>query len=265
LTAPALYDKLICITNQNEDPTSNLAYVERLRRRTRVARDGSWFALIVFGLVVLVAMLFYHAGDLSRNSPGCHGTTNSFTCTSVLIGRGPFGAGLGSIFPNMANVSPWATTYWVVSIFVGICAIVAFYWLHARSSGVAGRIWPFACLATAILALAVASRGWVTIDIPGDFWSRGMQALFVIALGLAVLAVIERRWSFSLFVIGFVGLALLSSLYNVSNLFQHLGIGGLWNGTSQGLPNLILPGLDLVLGGVVFWAVDRRADRAARS
>jgi hypothetical protein len=261
LTPFGLYDRLICITNQPEEPTSNLAYVDRLRRRTRVARDGSWFALLVFGVVVLVAMAFYHAGELSRRAPGCHGTLHTFTCTSTSISRGPFGVGLGSLYPNVSNVSSWATTYWVISIFVGICGVVAFYWLHARSSGVAGRIWPFASLATAILILGVASGGWVTTNIPGDFWVRGMQALLVIAFGLVVLAVIERRWSFTLFVAGFLGLAVLSSLYNVSDLFERVGIGGHWNGTSQGLPNLILPGLYLVLGGAVFWAVDRRAHR----
>jgi hypothetical protein len=102
----------------------------------------------------------------------------------------------------------------------------------------------------------------VTIDLPGDFWLRGTQALFVIFLGLAVLAVLERRWSYSLFVIGFLGLAILSSLYNVSNLFQRLGIGGNWNGSDQGLPNLILPGVYLVVGGAAFWAIGRWANRA---
>jgi len=101
-----------------------------------------------------------------------------------------------------------------------------FYRIRARASGVSGRIWPFACIGTAALALAVASRGWVTIDLPGDFWIRGMQALLVIAVVLGVLAAIERRWSFSLFVLGFLGLAILSTLYNVSNLFSRLGIGG---------------------------------------
>lgn len=262
MTASGLCDKLICITNNTGEAKSDLAYVDGLRRRTRVARDGSWFALIVFGIVVLLAMFAYHSGQFSHLSPGCHGTANTFTCTSLQLSPGPFGAGLGSNSPALSNVSLWATTYWVIAIFVAICVIVAFYWLRARSSGVAGRIWPFACVATAILALAVASRGWVTIDIASDFWVRGMQALFVIALCLMVMAIIERRWSFSLFVTGFVGLALLSSLYDVDNLFHRLGIGGIWNGTSQGLPNLILPGLYLLLGGVAFWLVDRRAERA---
>jgi len=264
LTLLGLYGKLICITNDNDPPTAVLAYADQLRRRTRVARDGSWFALIVFGFVVLIATFFYRSPGLTAHSPGCHASTNGFYCTVKFVSKGPFGAGLGAPMSSL-NVSSWATTYWTISIFVAICAIVAFYRVRARASGVSGRIWPFACVGTAALALAVASRGWVTIDIPWDFWIRGTQALIVIAVVLGVLAFIERRWSFSLFVVGFLGLAILSTLYNVSNLFTRLGIGGEWLGRDQGLPNLILPGLYLLVGGVVFWLVGRRTQHAVQS
>lgn len=259
-----MHDKLLCITNDITQSSEDLAYVRQLRRRTRVARDGSWFALLVFGLVVLGATLFYRSPSLTASSPGCHPSGSGFYCDTVTTPRGIFGSGLGSLFPSVENVSPWATTYWVISIFVGICLVVAFYWFRSRSLGVTGRIWPFATIATVALALAVASRGSVTIHLPADFWLRGTQALFVIALGLVVLAAIERRWSFSIFVGGFVGLALLGALYNVSNLFQRLNIGGTWNGNEQGLPNLILPGIYLVLGGVAFWAIGRRTNRHSR-
>ena len=265
LTALGLYGKLICITNDSGQSTANLAFVDQLRRRTRVARDGSWFALLVFGLVVLIATLFYRSPGLTALSPGCHSSANGFYCTLTNVSKGPFGAGLGTPFPSAENVSPWATTYWAISIFAGICMIVAFYRFRSRASGVTGRIWPFACIGTAALVLAVASRGWMTTDIPGDFWIRGTQALVVIALVLSVLAFIERRWTFSLFVVGFFGLSMLSSLYNVSNLFSRFGIGGNWNGNDQGLPNLILPGLYLIVGAAAFWANGLRTNRALRA
>lgn len=236
---------------------SDLEYASQLRRRTRTARDGSWFALVAFGVVVLVATAFYRTPFSSAGTSGCHSSINGTSCSGFVFSKGPFGSGLGSPAGTILNVSPWATTYWVISIFAGICAVVAFYWLHSRSSGVAGRVWPFATIGTGILALAVASRGWQTLHIPGDFWIRGMQALLVIALGLAVLAMIERSWPFALFVAGFFGLALLSCLYNVSNLFVRWGIGGTWNGNDQDLPNLILPGFYLLVGGVVFYIFRR--------
>jgi hypothetical protein len=225
-----------------------------------VARDGSWFALVVFGFVVLFAMVFYHYPGLTASSLGCHTFANGsgFTCRAVSITRGVFGSGLGSpTSPPIDHVSPWATTYWVVSIFIGIATVVGFYWMRARSSGVAGRIWPFATVGVGVLVLAVASRGWITFKIPADFWIRGMQPLLVIAIGLIALAITERSRAFLLYVVGFLGLALLSCLYDVSNLFVRLGIGSTWNGNIEALPNLILPGLYLLIGGVVFYALRR--------
>jgi hypothetical protein len=228
------------MTDLNEQTESALEYTDELRRRTRIARNGSWFALIVFGVVVMVAMIFYDAPYSPLNAS-----------------KGPFGNGLGSPAGTNLGVSPWATTYWVISIFLGICAAIAYYWFRSRSSGVAGRTWPFATVGVAMLALAVASRGWKTLGIPADFWIRGVQALLVIGVGLIALAVIERSLPFLLFVTGFFGLALLSCLYNVSNLFSRLDIGGTWNGNNQGLPNLILPGIYLLVGGAVFYLTRR--------
>ncbi len=71
------------------------------------------------------------------------------------------------------------------------------------------------------------------------------------------LAIIERSWPFLLFVAGFFGLALLSCLYNVSNLFLRFGIGATWNGKDQDLPNLILPGVYLLVGGAAFYLFRR--------
>ncbi|MGC1420563.1 MAG: hypothetical protein WA786_10660 [Acidimicrobiales bacterium] len=246
------------MTDIPERPGGDLAYAEQMRWRTRVARDGSWFALVIFGVIVLLAMVFYRYPGLSASSLGCHGSANSFTCTSVSVSRGVFGSGLGSpTSPPIDHVSPWATTYWVVSIFGGIAAVVGFYWMRVRSSGVAGRIWPFAAVGLGVLVLAVVSRGWITFKIPADFWIRGMQPLLVIAIGLLALAVTERSPAFFIFVVGFLGLALLSCLYDVSNLFARLGLGSAWNGSNEALPNLILPGLYLLVGGAAFYLVRR--------
>ncbi len=209
---------------ENQVP-SILEYADRLRARTRTARDGSWFALIVFGLVILGAMPFYDSSYSPANVSKCHSTISGLVCSGLTPSKGLLGSGLGSPAGAILNVSPWATTYWVIGIFVGICLVVVSYWRRSRSSGVAGRIWPFATIAVGALFLAVLSQGWQTLHIPGDFWIRGMQALLVMALGLIALAIIEHSWPFMVFVAGFVALALLSCLYDVSNLFLRIGIG----------------------------------------
>ncbi|HEY5251923.1 MAG TPA: hypothetical protein VIJ09_09690 [Acidimicrobiales bacterium] len=49
----------------------SLRAMDELRSRTRVARDGHWFVLLVFGVVVLGAMSFYVMTFPTASSPGC--------------------------------------------------------------------------------------------------------------------------------------------------------------------------------------------------
>ena len=242
------------MTKALEGSTGSIGRSTDLRPRTRLARGGSWFAMLVAGVVILAAMPFNHYVNSRSISPTCRGVIG-VACQRELVSRGPFGMGLGSPLPGIiGSSSPWATTYWVVSIFLGVCAVVGFYWLRSRKIGTTGRIWPIVTVGLGALVLGVASRNWFT-TVPSDFTIRGMQALLVITLGLIVLTIIDRSWTFSFFVAVFFGLALMSCLYNVSNLFQRLGIGAnYWPGNDQTLPNLILPGIYLLLGGAAFWA-----------
>ena len=91
----------------------------------------------------------------------------------------------------------------------------------------------------------------------GDLWGRGTVSLIILSLGLLTLAISERSAWYELYSLGFVGLALLSSLYNVSNLFDRLGLGGPFDGRGNELPNLILPAAYLLLGGLVAWVAQR--------
>jgi len=150
----------------------------------------------------------------------------------------------------------------VISIFLGICGVVGFYWVRSRKIGNVGRIWPIVTVGLGALVLSVASRNWFSI-VPTEMTIRGMQ-LLIIALGLIVLAAIDHAWAFSLFVAGFLGLALLSCLYDVSNLFSRLGISSHWPVDDQTPPNLILPGIYLLIGGAAFWGLHHWKIRSNR-
>ena len=97
------------------------------------------------------------------------------------------------------------------------------------------------------------------------FGSRGTTALLVVAVGIAALAVLERSLPFAAFALGFIGLALLSCLYDDVNLLQRVGMGGLFEGSANPLPNLLLPGLYLLVGGLCSWGGNSRARRGALS
>ncbi len=243
------------MTATSPDSAGGIEPDTELRRKTAVARDGNWLALLVAGIVVLAAIPFYHYLGATSNSTGCTTFAGGFICRTHFLSNGFFGMGFGSSVPGVfGNSSPSATAYWVISIFLGICVVVGWYWIRSRKIGTVGRIWPIVTVGLGALVLGVVSRNWFSI-VPTEMTIRGMQALLIIALGLIVLAVVDRTWAYSLFVAGFIGLALLSCLYNVSNLFQRLGISSHWPTNDQTLPNLILPGIYLLIGGATCWAL----------
>jgi len=56
--------------------------------------------------------------------------------------------------------------------------------------------------------------------------------------------------------VGYLALSLVASLYDIENVFYDLG----WNlsPAANGLPNVVLPALVLLLSGAGAWAVQRR-------
>jgi hypothetical protein len=109
------------------------------------------------------------------------------------------------------------------------------------------------------------SRGW--LHAPGHpiwgfpvpilfFQGRGLDPLLVIGIGVGILALLERTWALAVFAAMFFALALLANLYNLQNqvyrLGWHLPVG------AGDLPNVVLPGLFLLVGGLGFWWADRR-------
>ena len=266
------------------DASAALDGVSRVRARTRLYRNGHWFASLVFGLVVLGALPFY------ARSTHCHtlGHHQGFTC-SESVGPTPLGR---AFMPHFSGpLGSWSTLYWAIAIVVGFAVVVAYYHLRARKVGVQGRLWPAVVAGLVILGLVM----WVNDNSSGapsgDFLLRGTSILVVIAIGLLVLSGLERSHPFVLFAAGFLALAVLSCLYTVVNLFQRLGIGGPFRGSGYSsdrtnpsilcpegmtnphmlgstgaksahvnnpirgngaLPNLVLPGAYLVIGGLAF-------------
>jgi hypothetical protein len=154
---------------------------------------------------------------------------------------------------------PWgATVYWLVAVVLGYIATLAFYQWRSLRTGVAGRVLPYAAAGVALLAVAAIATPAATSRwrddpfrvVPGDLESRGMTPLLVIALGLFVLAWLERSIALAVFAAGFFAVAMLSNLYDVEN--QSPAIGWTPSDQWQLLPNLWLSGFTLLLGGIGF-------------
>jgi hypothetical protein len=231
---------------------SALDDVGRIRARTRQFRSGHWFASLVFGVVILGALPLYGQSTPVRTRTPCHSIGHGvLACTSV-IAAGP--SLLGRAFeapPPFSSLGSWSTLYWAIAIVVGFAAVVAYFELRARKVGVQGRLWPAIVAGIVLLGVVMWLNAGSSAQ-PGDFWRRGTSVLVVIALGLLVISALERSVPFVVFAAGFLGLALLSCLYDVENLFVRLGIGGPFRGGDNELANLVLPGAYLVIGGLLF-------------
>lgn len=220
------------------DAAGSLRALESARSRTRLMRSDHWLVALVFGVVVLGAIPFYVTAE----------------CRRVACGRSS--APLGQAFVPMFNrsvLSNWATVYWAVAVVAGFALLVVHHRWRTHQVGVEWRLWPAVVTGVVLLGLVVLmGDSGLGVPVPGDLVMRGTMILPILALAVAIDAYLERSWTFGLFAAGFIGLALLSSLYTEINLFQRAGIGGLFSGAGHELPNLILPGAYLVLGGVGF-------------
>jgi hypothetical protein len=225
---------------------------EGAKRRARQARRAFWFPLLLFGALVLGAALLYRY-------PNYEGT-NTVLPTR---GLGRIGDFAGGFFLRDPGLVSW---YWLLGLPFGYVVTVAYYRWRARRKGIASPVLPYVITGVALLGILIITvPGGIASMLhipnsalqalrPGDLFVRGFTPLLTVALGLFVLAWGERSTPLALFAAGFFGLSLLVNLYDIENLFYRLNV----NVPAPAI-GLIVPGSILVMAGVGFWAVGRRA------
>jgi hypothetical protein len=190
----------------------------------------------------------------SRCLTGCAGTSPYY--------RGPLspipGAGFG------------ITLYWLIAVPIGFVLTVGYYRYRGKRTGVEGRIWPVFVTGLGLLAFLVLSSRetlswlhlrllpvWLRIVLFGDVSLRGLSPLIAIAVAVGILASLERSRSLLAFAVAFFVLSLVANLYDMENVLARFGW---WVGPDASrLPNVIVPALALLLGGLCFALADRRA------
>jgi hypothetical protein len=255
-----LYDKVISMTDESGGAEVLLDEVSSLRVKVRTDRHGFWFPVVLFAILTLLSAPLYWQYPASPDSMHCH-TLNKFSesCSGVVhsYSAGALAPGFGT-----NGVGRWVSDYWALALVLGYAATVWFYRRQGDRVGVRVRTWPAVFVGVGVLVLVLVLNeldGSWDRAAGGDLWMRGTVALVILSTGILVLAILERNVWYVVFALGFVGLALLASLYNVSNLFDRFGIGGPFNGNGSEMPNIILPGVYLLLGGFLFWAVGHDA------
>lgn len=229
--------------------------IRRLRVAARHDRQQWPFALVVLGLVVVLAAPFY-VGDRWI-----------FSVNGVLQASSALGP-LSDIGPPLTGLGQWAGLYWVVALVAAGLLIAVHDRRAAARRGIAGPVWPAVTAGLVLLVVLLvltprilehlpsASRAPLSTHALGaseTLYLRGLTPLLLIALVLVVLAWTERSVTLAVVAVVQLGLALVVNLYDLTNLADHLGLPS--SGPDELLPNLLLPGaLLLVTGaGAALW------------
>jgi len=222
-----------------------LSTTDQLTRRVRQAQRGTWFPLVLLGVVVVAAAPFYRLGR------------HTVTCDPVLGARGGVQIINGGV---CVQVVGWpAGVYWILALVLAYAAIAAFYVFRARSRGVGSRVLPYVASGIAAgLVFGVASAWTQQLRLesysPAGPVAVGLVPLVAISLALFVLARVERSWAVLAFAVGYLAVALLASGIGI----RGQGVGKSLPATWGFLPSLLLAGGVLLLGGVGFALAERR-------
>lgn len=219
------------------EPARVMREIRRLRQRARVARRSYWFPLVTFGVLTVAASPLYVQGRP-------HGCPKGSACA---MAGDPVHGLFGTMF---LGHSRWIAAYWLVAMPAGYLATAWYYRRHARRSGVEGSALPFAWLGLGLLLACLV--GWL-LAFPFPYFLptfHGTLPILVLAVGLMTLAWLERSPGLGAFAACFLALALVVNLYNVENLLGDLGLHD--TGSLSGLPNILLPGIVLLLAGAAF-------------
>lgn len=217
-----------------------------LLEHTRRARRGGWFPILLFGIVTLAALPLYQiqttcgqGGFVCVGTPHV-GALNAFSSAYSLQSQGR-----------------WISVYWVLAVLSVYGLTVLYHRRRGFITGLRGRTWPTVGTGAILLAAILMAAGWMS-GWPVTIGNNGTEPLAIVAISLFVLARTERSVPLAMFAIGFFVLVCISLFYNVVNVFERVGLAAPFRGSAALLPNLIVPGIYLVLGGLLFWNSTRR-------
>ena len=228
-----------------------LSDVEHLRDEARTARHAYWFPLMVFGRLVTASAPLYVSPTIitESGSYGIEGQPNLGWLQQSFVGA----------------PSPGLTAlYWLGAILGGTAITGLWYAWYRKVAGLATRVqaslwaWLGATIFL-VVALPVLGRLFTTWPIT----VHGTVGLLVVAVGFWVLAYLERSGALTVTVIVYTAAAIFGAAGNPMNwVYRLLGAFGTAN---EDMPfwldsaaNVLLPGLVLLVGGIVAITSDLR-------
>jgi len=231
-----------------ERPDALLDHVSQLRRQARARSRGAWLPLVVFALLTLASTLLYR---------------QPFYILSA-------GGGYSVERPNYAGL-PWSErsaalsiAFWLVLAPLCYLGCARWYQRRAERRGVSLRwqtwVWAGLGLFGVLVVVLVGQRlGWLRLPYYGppsggmSTFPSALSPLLAIALGLLVLARVERSRSVALTAILYGGLATMMNLYGLGEIPPWIlpPLGGSNDAFVAAGPNLILLASILLLGAAI--------------
>lgn len=225
-------------------PRELLAGLRDLTRKVRAAQRGSWFPLLLLGLLLLGGMLadrltFHVTAEPCALAPG----------GCVLVKQG----------------SP---LYWTLGLVVVYAATAVYYIRGSRDRGVGSPVLPYVVAGIVILALIAPTRFWAAGQNTApsasvDFWglhfhaSSGLEGFLTrltgramsIGVPLLVLCWVERNRALLVFTLVYLAVELVPVTVGRANV----AITSPWSA----VPHLVVPALVLLLGALGFALAQR--------
>jgi hypothetical protein len=233
--------------SRSGSPHEVLASTRDLARTVRNAQRGTWFPLLLFGVVTLLA------GVVDRLGYG----HNALTCRSFVVA-----GGAGRI---CTVYNTWSAFYWPVALTLAYVAIAGFYLRRARSRGVGTRIQPYVVAGILLAVVLTVASLWAAHHPPGsetDFlglhlspqsWLRTFpnrleSPASAIGLALLVLSRVERSVSLLVVTVGYLLIVLVP--IDFGWVIAHPSPWAF-------LPHLVITGAVLLLAGSCFALTQR--------
>ncbi|MGC4745047.1 hypothetical protein ACLQ28_05215 [Micromonospora sp. DT201] len=206
--------------NSKDTPGELLASVTALQRRTRAARHAYWLPLLLFGLLMAMAAPLYVE---SVESPTLRATQDNPALT-----------GLGGDFLERSAALGW---YWLAALIGGYLLSLWWYRWHGLRVGVqtsarpyviagivgtlVGLVLPIVLRFLLLNTAAAISSGtsWATTPLLGVS-NRGMLPHLVIAVGLLVLARLERSRGLTAVAVCYVVAVVFINIYFQTTDFE---------------------------------------------
>ena len=145
---------------RSETAKDLLAEADRARSKARAGRRGAWFALVVFGALVLSAAPLYIAREVAVYPDGSS---------------------------TWASGGWWVSLYWLIAVPLGYFVCVRHYRRHAERTGVAGAVWPWVAAGLGLFALMTL--------VPPGIVGGWIPAFAVGWTSLPLLALAGGSWS----------------------------------------------------------------------